>query len=130
MMVELIDACSYRLNIFGFPGVPGDISVAQNAGLLDQRMALEWVRDNIAAFGGDPKRIVMFGYVHPFHYPWKPANRKLASLLVELVQISTLMPIQMTQLSMEPSPSLVQPHHLQIQHHQIICSFGMTQLRN
>jgi cholinesterase len=51
------------LNIFGFPGVPGDKSVAQNAGLEDQRVAVEWVRDNIEAFGGDPKRIMMFGYV-------------------------------------------------------------------
>lgn len=62
----LSEASSYRLNIFGFPGVPGDSSVAQNAGLLDQRMAVEWVRDNIAAFGGDPKRITMFGYVNRF----------------------------------------------------------------
>jgi cholinesterase len=52
---------SYRVNIFGFPGIPGDDSVAQNAGLLDQRMALEWVRDNIEKFGGDPKKITIFG---------------------------------------------------------------------
>jgi carboxylesterase type B len=52
---------SYRENVFGFPGIDGDSSVAKNAGLLDQRMALEWVRDNIANFGGDPARITMFG---------------------------------------------------------------------
>jgi cholinesterase len=50
---------NYRLTIFGFPGSP---EVAdKNPGLLDQRMAVEWVRDNIAAFGGDPKRIVLVG---------------------------------------------------------------------
>lgn len=49
---------SYRLNIFGFPGAPG---IQQNVGLLDQRMALEWLRDNIAAFGGDCNRITVFG---------------------------------------------------------------------
>src|SRR6266536_6669964 len=40
---------SYRLNIFGFPGAP---NTTQNLGLLDQRLAVEWVRDNVAAFGG------------------------------------------------------------------------------
>lgn len=49
---------SYRLNVFGFPGLPG---MAQNVGLLDQRLAVEWARDNIAAFGGDPTRITLFG---------------------------------------------------------------------
>jgi cholinesterase len=40
------------------PGVPG---VAQNAGLLDQRLAVEWVEQNIEAFGGDPGRITISG---------------------------------------------------------------------
>ncbi|EMR72420.1 putative carboxylesterase protein [Eutypa lata UCREL1] len=49
---------NYRLNIWGFPGAPGK---TQNLGLLDQRLALEWIRDNIAGFGGDPDRITVFG---------------------------------------------------------------------
>ncbi|AEO64661.1 uncharacterized protein THITE_2037188 [Thermothielavioides terrestris NRRL 8126] len=49
---------NYRLTIFGFPGDPNG---TQNLGLLDQRLAVEWVRDNIAAFGGDPSRITLFG---------------------------------------------------------------------
>ncbi|KFY14064.1 hypothetical protein V492_02876 [Pseudogymnoascus sp. VKM F-4246] len=49
---------NYRVNIFGFPGAPG---YHKNLGILDQRLAIEWVRDNIRAFGGDPKRISLFG---------------------------------------------------------------------
>lgn len=49
---------SYRLGILGFSGAPG---LEQNAGLRDQRSAVEWVRDNIAVFGGDPSPIIIFG---------------------------------------------------------------------
>ena len=54
----MLTAISYRLNIFGFPGNP---TTPANLGLLDQRMAVEWIRDNIAGFGGDPQRITLFG---------------------------------------------------------------------
>ena len=49
---------SYRLGIFGFPGSP---STRTNLGLLDIRLAVQWVHDNIAAFGGDPDRITIVG---------------------------------------------------------------------
>jgi carboxylesterase type B len=49
---------NYRLGIFGFSGAP---DIEQNAGLRDQRSATEWLRDNIAGFGGDPDRITIFG---------------------------------------------------------------------
>ncbi|POS69592.1 carboxylesterase, partial [Diaporthe helianthi] len=49
---------SYRLGIFGFSGAPG---LQQNAALRDHRSAVEWVRDNIASFSGDPRRITISG---------------------------------------------------------------------
>ncbi|GAA5951236.1 hypothetical protein JCM3765_002419 [Sporobolomyces pararoseus] len=55
---------NYRLNSFGFlPGqqAADDNSTSINAGLLDQRMGLEWVHKNIASFGGDPEKVTIFG---------------------------------------------------------------------
>jgi carboxylesterase type B len=58
---HIVVTINYRLNIFGFPNARGLGDGHQNLGFLDQRAALEWVRDNIAAFGGDPHRITMWG---------------------------------------------------------------------
>ena len=54
----VVVSVNYRLNVFGFPGAP---DTDTNLGLRDQRLAAEWVRDNIAAFGGSPKKIVITG---------------------------------------------------------------------
>lgn len=56
---------NHRLNVFGFlaldsANAPG-FSGSANAGMLDIVMALEWVRDNIAQFGGDPNNVTIFG---------------------------------------------------------------------
>lgn len=51
---------NYRVNIFGFPNAVG--LEDQNLGILDQRLALEWVHANIEAFGGDPNRITLWGH--------------------------------------------------------------------
>lgn len=56
----IVVTVNYRLNIFGFPNAAA--LAEQNLGILDQRLALEWVHSNIAAFGGDPDRIIMWGH--------------------------------------------------------------------
>ncbi|KAF7984454.1 hypothetical protein HWV62_14546 [Athelia sp. TMB] len=55
-------AVNYRLNIFGFASSDAlKDARSLNAGLRDQRLGIAWVRDNIAAFGGDPENITLFG---------------------------------------------------------------------
>jgi para-nitrobenzyl esterase len=49
---------NYRVGIEGFAQIEG---APANRGLLDQVAALEWVRDNIRAFGGDPAQVTIFG---------------------------------------------------------------------
>jgi para-nitrobenzyl esterase len=49
---------NYRLGVEGFALLP---DAPPNRGLLDQVTALEWVRDNIAAFGGDQESVTIFG---------------------------------------------------------------------
>lgn len=56
---HIVVGVQYRLNIFGYPNAPGLND--QNLGFLDQRMGIEWVRDNIARFGGDVSRMILFG---------------------------------------------------------------------
>jgi len=51
---------NYRLGALGFLRLP-EIGAHGNQALLDQVMALRWVRDNIAAFGGDPAQVTIFG---------------------------------------------------------------------
>ncbi|KAF8848449.1 alpha/beta-hydrolase [Acephala macrosclerotiorum] len=46
-----------RINIFGYSGAP---NASQNVGFLDARLAIERLRDNIASFGRDSKRITPF----------------------------------------------------------------------
>jgi carboxylesterase type B len=50
---------NYRVGFEGFGHLPG---VADNRGLRDQIAALQWVRRNIAGFGGDPGNVTVFGH--------------------------------------------------------------------
>lgn len=61
----VIVTINYRLGSLGFLNLSevtgGGIPATGNEGLLDQAFALEWVRDNIDAFGGDPDNVTVFG---------------------------------------------------------------------
>lgn len=57
---------NYRLNVFGFLAHPelskeASYKASGNYGLLDQQAGLKWVQKNIAAFGGDPKKVTIAG---------------------------------------------------------------------
>src|SRR5438270_1115220 len=61
----VVVSLNYRLGILGFVYLKdlagADASYTGNCGLLDQIAALEWVRENIAAFGGDPDQVTVMG---------------------------------------------------------------------
>ncbi len=62
----ILVTANYRLGVFGFLAHPDLSSESEhhssgNYGLLDQIAALSWVQRNIAAFGGDPDRVTVFG---------------------------------------------------------------------
>ena len=60
----VVVSMNHRLGVFGYLDLSGyhkKYSDSGNAGMLDLVVALEWVRDNIAAFGGDPGCVTIFG---------------------------------------------------------------------
>ncbi len=62
----IVVSCNYRLGVFGYFSHPelareSGHNSSGNYGLLDQLAALQWVRDNIAGFGGDPNNMTIFG---------------------------------------------------------------------
>ncbi|RDW77821.1 hypothetical protein BP6252_05874 [Coleophoma cylindrospora] len=56
---HIVIVMNYRVNLFGYPNAKG--LKDRNPGLLDQRLAVEWAKANVAAFGGDSSRIILWG---------------------------------------------------------------------
>ena len=60
----VVVSINHRLNILGFldlSSINAKYKYSGNVGMLDAVQALEWVRDNIANFGGDPTNVIIFG---------------------------------------------------------------------
>jgi len=61
----IVVTVGYRLGVFGFAGHPALTAEGHGSsgeyGVLDQIAALHWVQDNIAAFGGNPRNVTLFG---------------------------------------------------------------------
>ncbi len=51
---------NYRLGPLGWLALPG-AGIGGNYGLQDQLLALQWVQENIGSFGGDPKKVLLYG---------------------------------------------------------------------
>lgn len=76
---------NYRVSFFGFPSSAALPLEEHNLGLLDQRLAVEWVHANIASFGGDPERMTLWGQSagamslasYSYAYPEKPIVKGL-----------------------------------------------------
>ena len=57
----VVVSINYRLGVLGFLYMPDTPDTTANAGVLDMVAALEFVRDNVANFGGDPNNVTIFG---------------------------------------------------------------------
>ncbi|XP_047122185.1 esterase FE4-like [Schistocerca piceifrons] len=83
---------AYRLGALGFMSLQND-DIPGNAGLKDQVLALQWVQNNIAAFGGDPSKVAIFGEsaggASTSHLFLSPATRGLFSQVIMQSGVAT-----------------------------------------
>ncbi|WP_375396684.1 carboxylesterase/lipase family protein [uncultured Sphingomonas sp.] len=87
----VVVSLNYRLGVFGFlahPALDREGPASGNYGLQDQIAALRWVRANIAAFGGDPANVTIFGESAGAHavgilMASPPARRLFAKAIAE-----------------------------------------------
>ena len=90
----IVVSITYRLNIFGFYVHPelaaeSGYNASGNYGLLDQIQALKWVYENIAGFGGDPERIMVFGQSSGGRSTLSLANSPLAMKYIRRISVQS-----------------------------------------
>ncbi|XP_073423363.1 cholinesterase-like [Dendrobates tinctorius] len=58
----IVVSMNYRVGALGFLALPGNKDIPGNAGMFDQQLALRWVHENIASFGGNPDSVTLLGH--------------------------------------------------------------------
>ncbi|KAJ3014466.1 hypothetical protein HKX48_005125 [Thoreauomyces humboldtii] len=92
---------NYRLSVFGFfdiSSLNGSSTTSTNFGILDQRLAIQWVQTNIAAFGGNPSDVTFMGQ-----------SAGAQSILLHMVHPSTTAYIKKAILMSPPALALTTP---------------------
>ncbi|XP_072937099.1 neuroligin-3-like isoform X2 [Epargyreus clarus] len=109
----LLVTLNYRIGLLGYltPGASDEVSLAGGAAMLDVAAALAWVKRNIAAFGGDPKRLTLAGHGAGASLAnailMLPATKGLVSRVL-LLSGSALSPA-----ALAPDPALAREHTAQ-----------------
>ncbi|KAJ7581661.1 alpha/beta-hydrolase [Mycena floridula] len=102
----LFVSINYRVNTFGFLASSQVPAEDLNAGLLDQRLAFTFIQENIAAFGGDPSKVTIWGQVRicsknspvasKYDLPGKPFARLLASTACSSIDCLRAVPFKVS----------------------------------
>ncbi|RDW59911.1 carboxylic ester hydrolase-32 [Coleophoma cylindrospora] len=103
----IVVAIGYRLNLFGFLAgqelrAESETNEVGNYGLWDQRLAIEWVHQNISSFGGDPENVTLAGrsagayavHAHALYEFQNPAAQATPPKFQRLVMMSNAIPTQ------------------------------------